>query len=141
MPDQTIIISARGLAKTYRIWRHPSARAKAALLNLAARACPKDSGARSALLRSAVAGYRDFQAVQPLSFEIRRGEAVGIIGRNGSGKSTLLQLIAGILQPSGGHITSRGRISALLELGSGFNPEFTGRENVYLNGSILGLSA
>ncbi len=141
MTAGSVIISAQELSKAYRIWRHPSARAKAALLNLLAGIFPKESAARAALQRSATAGYRDFQAVQPVEFEIRRGEAVGIIGRNGSGKSTLLQLIAGILQPSSGHIETHGRISALLELGSGFNPEFTGRENVYLNGSILGLSA
>lgn len=135
------IISARELSKAYRIWRHPSARARSALLGLLAGCCPKNSAAYCALQRRAAAGYRDFQAVQPLNFEIRRGEAVGIIGRNGSGKSTLLQLIAGILQPSTGSLTASGRISALLELGSGFNPEFTGRENVYLNGSILGLGA
>ncbi|HTL69042.1 MAG TPA: ABC transporter ATP-binding protein [Lacunisphaera sp.] len=135
------IIVAQELAKAYRIWRHPSARAKAALLDLAASAFPRGSGPRAALARSAAAGYRDFQAVLPLSFEVRRGEAVGIIGRNGSGKSTLLQLIAGILQPTAGRIATHGRISALLELGSGFNPEFTGRENVYLNGSILGLAS
>ena len=141
MPDPTPIITARDLAKAYRIWRQPSARAMGALYNLLGGIFPANSGPRTALRRSAAAGYRDFQAVQPLSFEIRRGEAVGIIGRNGSGKSTLLQLIAGILQPSGGTIGTHGRISALLELGSGFNPDFTGRENVYLNGSILGLSA
>ena len=141
MAEDSPIISAQELSKAYRIWRHPSARMKAALFELLARTFPENSGAHAALRRSAAAGYRDFHAVQPLSFEIRRGEAVGIIGRNGSGKSTLLQLIAGILQPSSGQISSQGRISALLELGSGFNPEFTGRENVYLNGSILGLSA
>ncbi|MBW7475066.1 ABC transporter ATP-binding protein [Paenibacillus oenotherae] len=83
--------------------------------------------------------YRDFNALQPLSFEVFRGEAVGIIGRNGSGKSTLLQMIAGTLTPSSGEIEVDGRVAALLELGSGFNPEFTGRENVYLNASILGI--
>jgi len=135
------IISARELSKTYRIWRHPSARAKSACLGLLAKGTPRHSGVHRALQRAAAAGYRDFQAVHPLTFEIRRGEAVGIIGRNGSGKSTLLQLIAGILQPTSGSLNATGRISALLELGSGFNPEFTGKENVYLNGSILGLSA
>lgn len=136
-----VAISAQNISKVYRLWQHPSARIKNSLLAAASRLFSPASEPHRALIRHAAAGYRDFQAVLPLSFEIRRGEAVGIIGRNGSGKSTLLQLIAGILQPSGGQISSHGRISALLELGSGFNPEFTGRENVYLNGSILGLSA
>jgi lipopolysaccharide transport system ATP-binding protein len=75
-----------------------------------------------------------------MSFTIKKGETVGIIGRNGAGKSTLLQMICGTLTPTHGHITTNGRVAALLELGSGFNPEFTGRENVYLNASILGLT-
>jgi ABC-type polysaccharide/polyol phosphate transport system ATPase subunit len=75
-----------------------------------------------------------------VTFQVRRGESVGIIGRNGSGKSTLLQIVAGTMAPSTGHAVTRGRIAALLELGSGFNPEFTGRENVHLNCLILGLS-
>lgn len=84
--------------------------------------------------------YRGFWALTNISFEVNKGETVGIIGRNGSGKSTLLQMICGTLNPSGGRIDINGRIAALLELGSGFNPEFTGRENVYLNGVVLGLS-
>lgn len=84
--------------------------------------------------------YREFNALQNIDFELRRGETVGIIGRNGSGKSTLLQLICGTLSPTQGNITVQGRVAALLELGAGFNPEFTGRENVYLNASILGLT-
>lgn len=84
--------------------------------------------------------HKAFNALSNISFEVRRGETVGIIGRNGSGKSTLLQLICGTLTPSMGTITTNGRIAALLELGAGFNPEFTGRENVYLNAAILGLS-
>jgi lipopolysaccharide transport system ATP-binding protein len=84
--------------------------------------------------------HRDFWALRGVSFEVRRGEAFCIVGENGSGKSTLLQIIAGILQPSSGAVAVNGRVSALLELGAGFNPEFTGRDNVFLNGSILGLT-
>ncbi len=84
--------------------------------------------------------HRNFWALHDVSFEVRRGETFCVIGENGSGKSTLLQLVARILQPSSGTVSVEGRVSALLELGAGFNPEFTGRDNVYLNGSILGLS-
>lgn len=82
--------------------------------------------------------YRQFQALNDISLEVRKGQTVGIIGRNGSGKSTLLQIICGTLYPSAGDIEVNGRVAALLELGSGFNPEFTGRENVYFNASVLG---
>ncbi len=84
--------------------------------------------------------FREYWVLKNISFEIKKGETVGIIGQNGSGKSTLLQMISGTLNPSDGRIQTHGRITALLELGSGFNPEFTGRENVYLNATILGLN-
>lgn len=83
---------------------------------------------------------KDFWALKNISFGLRPGEALGIIGRNGSGKSTLLQILAGTLTPTGGALEVRGRVAALLELGSGFNPEFTGKDNIYLNGAILGLT-
>ena len=84
--------------------------------------------------------HTDFWALHDVTFDIRRGETFCIVGENGSGKSTLLQIVAGILEPTSGAVRVGGRVSALLELGAGFNPEFTGRDNVYLNGSILGLT-
>lgn len=114
-------IKANQVTKTYRIYNKPSDRLKQYLFGRKKRF------------------YKEFTAVSAASFEINKGETVGIIGRNGSGKSTLLQMIAGTLSPSSGEIETKGRIAALLELGSGFNPEFTGRENVFLNAAILGI--
>ncbi len=87
-----------------------------------------------------VKAHKDFWALHDVSFEVRRGETFCIVGENGSGKSTLLQIVAGILQPSSGTAAVHGRVAALLELGAGFNPEFSGRDNVYLNGAILGFN-
>lgn len=84
--------------------------------------------------------HRDFWALRDVSFSVNQGEIVSLVGPNGCGKSTLLQIISGILQPTTGRVVAKGRVAALLELGAGFNPEFTGRENVFLNGEILGLT-
>ncbi len=92
------------------------------------------------LLPSAGPRHTDFWALRDINFNLEAGEALGLVGPNGCGKSTLLQIVCGILQPTTGRVVTRGRIAALLELGAGFNPEFTGRENVFLNGEILGLS-
>lgn len=125
-----ISIKVENLSKCYQIYNQPRDRLKQFLLPRLQRAIGQPP----------TQYFRDFWALKDVSFEVRRGETVGIIGRNGSGKSTLLQMICGTLSQTSGKIHTRGRVAALLELGSGFNPEFTGRENVYLNGSILGLS-
>ena len=124
------VISIRNISKMYPLYDDPRDRLKQSLwyaLPQFLRGKPRQF-------------YREFWALHENSFEVKKGETVGIIGRNGSGKSTLLQIIAGTLAPTAGEVHVQGRVAALLELGSGFNPEFTGRENVYLNGSILGLS-
>ncbi|MFS0700166.1 ABC transporter ATP-binding protein [Cellulomonas sp. 179-A 4D5 NHS] len=100
----------------------------------------RNQSLKAALLRRGRATYEDFWALRDVSLEIPEGGTFGLLGHNGSGKSTLLKCIARILQPNQGSITTRGRVAAMLELGSGFHPELTGRENIYLNGSILGMS-
>lgn len=134
------VISVRNVSKAYRIWQNPAARLTSPLLESTGQLLPAGSGARRWLQDRAGRSYRDFWALRDVSFEMQRGESIGIIGRNGSGKSTLLQIITGTLQPSAGEVSVTGRIGALLELGSGFNTDFTGRENVYLNGAVLGLT-
>lgn len=133
--NDDIAISVQGVSKAYRIWETPAARITGPIFEAIGNLTRID-----ALKRKGARGYRDFWALKDITFEVKKGEAVGIIGRNGSGKSTLLQIIAGTLQPTSGSVKVNGRVAALLELGSGFNPEFTGRENVYLNGAVLGLS-
>ena len=122
MPTDDIAISVRNLSKTYRLFGHPGDRIKQ-FFSLGMKKY-----------------HHEFTALKGVSFDIKQGETVGIIGRNGSGKSTLLQLICGILKPTSGTLQTHGRVSALLELGAGFNPEFTGRENVYFQGAIMGFT-
>ncbi|MFI3220449.1 MAG: ABC transporter ATP-binding protein [Methylococcales bacterium] len=130
MSSNDIAVRVSNLSKRYEIYDAPGDRLKQFMI-------PK---VRKVSGLSSKQYFREFWALKNVSFEIKRGETVGIIGRNGSGKSTLLQIICGTLTPSSGSVESSGRISALLELGSGFNPEFSGRENVFLNGAIHGLS-
>jgi ABC-type polysaccharide/polyol phosphate transport system ATPase subunit len=115
-------VEFQGVSKSYAIYDAPGDRLKE-LLSL-----------------NRLKRHQDFWALHDVSFEVKRGETFCIVGENGSGKSTLLQMVAGILHPTSGTVAVHGRVSALLELGAGFNPEFSGRDNVYLNGSILGLT-
>jgi lipopolysaccharide transport system ATP-binding protein len=115
------LVLVQNISKLYRLYRRPSDR-----------------------LRELLPGTRplhsDFWALRDISFSVEKGETLSLVGPNGCGKSTLLQIVSGILQPTTGRVVTRGRIAALLELGAGFNPEFSGRENVYLNGEIMGLT-
>lgn len=117
-----IAISVQNLTKTYKLYNSPMDRLKEALHPLRRKY------------------HHDFYALNNVSFEVKKGETVGIIGRNGSGKSTLLKIIAGVMTPSSGSVEANGRVSALLELGAGFNPELTGIENVFFNGTLMGYS-
>jgi lipopolysaccharide transport system ATP-binding protein len=122
-PDTTeYAIEVNGLSKCYQIYDKPSDRLK------------------QMLMRGRKQYYKEFWALKDVSFKIKKGETVGIIGRNGSGKSTLLQMICGTLNPTDGEVKVNGRVAALLELGAGFNPEFSGVENVYMAASLYGLS-
>jgi len=115
------LVLLQNVSKLYRLYRRPADRLREFL--------PGSSPL-----------HTDFWALRDISFNVEKGETLSLVGPNGCGKSTLLQIVCGILQPTTGRVVTRGRIAALLELGAGFNPEFTGRENVYLNGEILGLS-
>ncbi len=116
------MVTVHGVSKVYRLYDRPADRIwEAVSLNRVRR-------------------HTDFWALRDVTLSVARGETLGIVGPNGCGKSTLLQIICGVLEPTSGRVVTQGRVAALLELGAGFNPEFTGRENVYLNGEILGLS-
>jgi len=117
-----IAIKAENLTKTYRLYDSNLDRLKESLHPLRRKY------------------HHEFNALHDFNFEVKKGETVGIIGKNGSGKSTLLKIITGVLTPTSGSVTVNGRISALLELGAGFNPELTGIENVYFNGTLMGYS-
>src|SRR5258706_11267643 len=123
MFSKDIVLQTKNLGKAYRLYTHPQDRLK-----------------HSLFWRFGRTYGQVFSALRDVSFELRKGEMLGIVGRNGSGKSTLLQMLAGTLHPTEGTLQTQGRITALLELGSGFNFEFNGRENIYLNASVLGLS-
>lgn len=116
------MVLVQSVSKLYRLYKHPSDRIRELI--------PFQSKKL----------HHDFWAVRDISFSVEKGETLGIVGPNGCGKSTLLQIVCGILQPTSGRVVATGRVAALLELGAGFNPEFSGRENVFLNGEIMGLS-
>jgi lipopolysaccharide transport system ATP-binding protein len=131
MSSDEIAVRVSRISKCYEIYDRPQDRLKQSIqprLRKLFRRVPRNY-------------YREFWALRDVSIDVRKGETVGIIGRNGSGKSTLLQIICGTLAPTAGTVETSGRIAALLELGSGFNPEFTGRENIHMNAAVLGLSA
>ena len=130
MSSNDIAIRVTNLGKCYEIYSNPRDRLKQFIAPRLQRLTGRPPGQY----------FREFWALKDISFEVKKSETVGIIGRNGCGKSTLLQMICGTLNPTCGTIQTNGRIAALLELGSGFNPEFTGRENVYMNAAVLGLS-
>lgn len=131
MSSSNIAIRAKSLSKRYEIYDNPRQRLQQFFASYLQRIIGQHTKKY----------FREFWALKEVTFEIKKGETVGIIGRNGSGKSTLLQIICGTLTPTTGVVETCGRVAALLELGSGFNPEFTGRENVYMNAHVLGLSS
>ncbi len=134
-----IMIKASNIGKCYQIYERPNDRLIQGIYMLASRLSPFPKW-RHKFKDWAEACAKQHWALHDVSFELRRGETFGIVGRNGSGKSTMLQILCGTLNPTQGEIEVNGRVAALLELGSGFNPDYTGRENIYMNGQLLGLS-
>lgn len=130
LPADGVAIRVHQLSKCFHIYDAPRDRLKQFIF-------PR---VKQLLGRAPSQYFKEFWALNDINFEVKRGETLGVVGRNGSGKSTLLQIICGTLSPTGGTVETFGRIGALLELGSGFNPEFTGRENVYLNGAVHGMT-
>ncbi len=130
MSSKQIAIDLNGVGKTYKRFAKPSDRFWQAVW----------PSAFQSASQKADAAANEFVALAPLNLQVQRGEALGLIGRNGAGKSTLLQMVCGTLNPSSGTVAVNGKIGALLELGAGFNPEFTGRENVHLAAAVMGLS-
>lgn len=130
MSSDDIVIRVEGISKSYELYNKPSDQLKQFVL-------PRFQRTFGQPQRKY---FREFWALKDVSFNVKKGESFGIVGRNGSGKSTLLQIITGTLSPTEGEVSTTGRVAALLELGSGFDVEFTGRENVYMNGALLGLS-
>ena len=128
--NPSAVISLEGVGKTYKRFAKPSDRFWQAVWPSAFRSAGQTASAEA----------NEFVALAPLNLQVQRGEALGLIGRNGAGKSTLLQMVCGTLNPSSGSVVVNGKIGALLELGAGFNPEFTGRENVFLAAAVMGFS-
>lgn len=135
-----VAITVNAVSKCYHIYDRPIDRLKQFMIPRLCRTIQPLRNLFSSHHMSLPAYYRNFWALKDVSFEIYKGETVGIVGRNGSGKSTLLQIICGTLYPTSGNVHTNGRVAALLELGQGFDPEFTGRENIYMNAAVIGLS-